>query len=179
MKRCPRCGQQYTDSDINFCLNDGELLSRLPAEEPYRSPFSGGSEDPPPTVMMNPPRVTNPTDWQAPAQPMAQWQPAGSPQPQFSPYIMTPTPNQTLAIVSLCLGIGSMTIGWCCSAGLAMGPGAIITGFIALSMMKKDPTLYGGRGFAIGGIVTGTLFLAIYLLIMILYLVGIIVGGIS
>lgn len=168
MKRCPKCSQTYTDSDINFCLNDGELLSRL-AEDTYRSPFS---EDPPPTVVMNPPRTTNPTGWQPPSQPMTQWQPAGSPQPQFTPYMMPASPNQTLAIVSLALGAGSMTVGWCCSMGLALGPAAIITGFISLSMIKKDPTTYGGRGLAIGGIVTGTIFLAIYILIMLLYLAG-------
>jgi len=87
------------------------------------------------------------------------------------------SPNQTLAGVSLGLGVSSLAIGWCCSSGLALGPAALITGFIALSQIKKDPAQYGGRGFAIGGIVTGAVFLSIYLLIMIIYGLAVIGGG--
>jgi len=50
----------------------------------------------------------------------------------------------------------------------------MITGFIALSQNKKDPEHYGGRGLAIGGIVAGAVYLAIYLVIMFIYLVSII-----
>ncbi len=87
------------------------------------------------------------------------------------------SPNQTLAGVSLGLGVTSLVIGWCCSSGLMLGPAALVTGFIALSQIKKDPTKYGGRGFAIGGIVTGTVFLCIYILIMIIYGLAVIGGG--
>ena len=87
------------------------------------------------------------------------------------------SPNQTLAIVSLGLGIGSLTIGWCCSLGLALGPAALITGFIGLSQIKKDPQKYGGRGLAIGGIVTGSVFLAAYILFIILYGAAMLLGN--
>ncbi|MGQ0540811.1 MAG: DUF4190 domain-containing protein [Blastocatellia bacterium] len=183
MKRCPRCGQTYTESDINFCLNDGELLSRL-VDEQINSPFSKEppptrfADDSPPTLMMNTPRVTNQSNWQAP-QPIQPWQPANVPQQQFTPCGMALSPNQTLAIVSLCLGIGSMTVGWCCSMGLALSPAALITGFIALSMIKKDPNKYGGRGFAIGGVVTGAVFLAAYLLFLFIYGAAILFGGLN
>ena len=81
-------------------------------------------------------------------------------------------PNQTLASVSLGLGITSLVIGWCCSSGMILAPGALVTGFIALSQIKKDPATYGGRGFAIGGVVTGAVFLVIYVLIFVIAMVA-------
>ena len=177
MKTCPKCNQTYTDENLNFCLNDGELLMVQSAGPSAGRPF----DDPPPTVMMNDARVTNPTNWQQPSAPPAAWQ-GQQPvyqQPQgFANYAMA-TPNQTLAIVSLGLGIASLIIGWCCSLGLALSPAALITGFIALSQMKKDPQKYGGRGFAIGGIVTGSIFLAGYLLFIVLYGAAILFGGLA
>src|SRR5260221_13610537 len=114
MKQCPRCNQTYSDDQLNFCLSDGELLTSF-AQAPTRY-----ADDAPPTVMLGEPRVTNPADWPASPQsgPPAQWQPSGMPQPQFGQYSMPLSPNQTLAIVSLGLGIGSVTIGWCCYLGV-------------------------------------------------------------
>ena len=146
MKQCPRCNKTYTDENLNFCLEDGELLFQMaPQPGAYR-------DDPPPTMIMNEARVTNPVSWQ-----------------QMGQYPMSMTPNQTLAIVSLCLGIGSVTIGWCCYIGVLLSPAALITGFIALSQIKKDPQSYGGRGFAIGGVVTGLVYIAVVVLLVILY----------
>ena len=48
MKICPTCQQTYTDDGLNFCLNDGAILSLM-----------SGQNAPPPTVLMNPPRPTN------------------------------------------------------------------------------------------------------------------------
>ena len=90
-------------------------------------------------------------------------------QQQYAQYPVRVSPNQTLAFVSLGLGIGSMTIGWCCSLGLLLSPAAIITGIIALMQVKNNPQTNGGRGFAIAGIVIGCVFLAAYLLFIIIY----------
>lgn len=173
MKRCPRCGQNYTDSAINFCLNDGELLSYLADDAPktiIRDSAPGFADDPPPTEFMNPPRVTRETNWPQHSPPVLYQDPQqGIQPPTFGHYPTTISPNQTLAIVSLALGIGSMTIGWCCSLGLLLSPAAMITGFIALSQIKNNPQTNGGRGFAIGGIVIGGIFLAAYLLFIIIY----------
>ncbi len=160
MKQCPRCSKTYTDENLNFCLEDGELLVQMaPQPGAYR-------DDPPPTVIMNEARVTNPVSWQQPsAQPPAVYQG----QQMMGQYPMSMTPNQTLAIVSLCLGVGSITIGWCCYIGVLLSPAALITGFIALSQIKKDPQANGGRGLAIGGIVTGLVYIAIVVLVVILY----------
>lgn len=48
MKICPNCQRTYPDDDLNFCLDDGAILSQA------------GGYDSPPTVRMNPPRSTAP-----------------------------------------------------------------------------------------------------------------------
>jgi Domain of unknown function (DUF4190) len=181
MKRCPRCGQTYTDGAINFCLNDGELLSYLADDEPqtlFQNAPSNTLDDSPATEFLNAPRVTRETNWPLQSQPMQQYQSPQQNVPQiFTQYPMSVSPNQTLAILSLGLGIGSMTIGWCCSMGLVLAPAALITGFIALSQIKKNPETNGGRGFAIAGIAVGSVFLALYLLVILLYGIGLLLGG--
>jgi hypothetical protein len=176
MKRCPRCGQTYTDENINFCLNDGELLSRQTAASSFEPSYRQGmAEDSPPTVVLDQARVTNPTGWSAPAGPPAQWQQPHPQQQAFYPYNIPAPASQTLGIVSLCLGLGSITVGWCCYIGILLGPAAIITGLIAMSQNKSDPARYGGRGLAIGGIATGAayiVFLVIFWLIYGLVLIG-------
>lgn len=167
MKQCLKCNQTYDDETLNFCLNDGEMLvQNYDSPRPY--------DESPPTVMMNDARATNPSNWQAPSAPPAVWQ--GQ---QVMQYPMSVSPNQTLAIVSLCLGISSVTIGWCCSLGLILSPAALITGFIALSQIKKDPQRNGGRGLAIGGISTGFVYLGVLVLIVIFYGAAILLGGLS
>ncbi len=167
MKQCPKCSKSYTDENLNFCLEDGELLLQMaPQPGAYR-------DDPPPTMIMNEARVTNPVSWQQPsAPPPAVYQ---GQQMMGQQYPMSMSPNQTLAIVSLCLGIGSVTIGWCCYLGVLLSPAAMITGFIALSQIKKDPNAYGGRGLAIGGIAAGAVFVVgiiLYFIIIVLMVAG-------
>ena len=170
MKTCTVCDQIYNDDNLNFCLSDGGLLKET-------------KDDAPPTIQMNQVRTTQPnwadqnpsTPWQN--QPFQQNSPYAPIQPnqQYAPMMMQNAPmvmqsqNQTLATVSMCLGIASVTIGWCCSTGLILSPAALITGFIALSQIKKDPRLNGGRGMAIAGIVTGSVYLGLLILILIIY----------
>lgn len=181
MKQCPQCGQTYSDTEINFCLNDGELLRYSVADDTPKTIFQNDPaafDDSPPTAVLNKPRVTQ-SDWPPQATPV-QWQGQQNyPQQQFGHYSMTVSPNQTLAAVSLGLGIGSLTIGWCCSLGLLLSPAALITGFIALAQIKKDPCANSGRGFAMGGIVTAAIFLACYILFIIIYGMAAIISGIS
>ncbi len=125
MKICSACNQTYTDENLNFCLNDGNLLSEL-------------KDDAAPTVMLNQARTTQP-NWENIGQPISPWQNQPLQQNQSYAPAMTQVQNQTLAIVSLCLGIASVTVGWCCSLGLLLSPAALITGFIALSQIKKNP----------------------------------------
>jgi hypothetical protein len=176
MKRCARCNRTYSDDSLNFCLEDGELLTHYADEEPTRSL----RDNPPPTMVMDPTRVTNPITWPQ-GQPAQQWQqaqPVHQPNYAFAPHpMMMRSPNQTLPLVSLCLGIGSMTIGWCCYIGFLLAPAALITGGIALSQIKKDPASFSGKGLAVGGMITGGVFLVLYILILVLYGAAIFLGN--
>lgn len=50
MKICPKCQKTYTDENLNFCLEDGAVLAQT----------GGGGDSLPATVLLNPPRPTNP-----------------------------------------------------------------------------------------------------------------------
>ena len=73
----------------------------------------------------------------------------------------------------------SVTIGWCCSFGILTAPVALILGIVALVQIKNDPARNGGKGFAIGGIVTSGLYFAGVGLIILLYGIGFLLSGIS
>lgn len=62
--------------------------------------------------------------------------------------------NKTLAIVSLVAGILGLTI---CCGGFLPNVLAIVLGFMAKGKATSDPANYGGRGLAVGGIITGVL----------------------
>ncbi len=171
MKKCPKCGQTYTDKDLNFCFNDGELLSYLAddAPRPENAERPSYADEPPPTEFMGAPRVTSETNW--PQSPPAVWQ-GNQPNVVNTPFSQFPThvsPSQTLAIVSLGLGVASLTIGWCCYSGFLLGPAALVTGFIALAQIRSDPERYGGKGFAIAGVATAAAFLVLMLLFILIY----------
>jgi type II secretory pathway pseudopilin PulG len=61
--------------------------------------------------------------------------------------------KQGLAIASLVLGVASIALSFFCIGFLLVIPG-IVTGIIALVKIKKEPARFGGKGLAIGGIVT-------------------------
>lgn len=173
MKRCPKCGQQYADPDLNFCLNDGELLMQPAGSiEPNFGKGAGFAEDAPPTVMINDPRATNPTGWPGASAP-APWQsqtPAYQPpQPQLSHF--TRSTDKTLPTVSLVLGIFSLVF-VCCYGGLWLGVPAAILGFMGMRNADSDPTKYGGRGMAIGGMVLGTITLILSIILILFGIVG-------
>lgn len=67
MKICPNCRKTYADDNLNFCLEDGSVLTMAPSE-------------PAPTVMMSQPR---PTDYTP-----------GGTAPQFNPQIQSSFGNQ-------------------------------------------------------------------------------------
>jgi hypothetical protein len=160
MKSCPKCNQNYSDENLNFCLNDGELLRQY--------------DDAPPTIIMDAPRVTNQTSWQQsqyqpPPEPLAPWQ-TQSPMGQNQSYgvaQMVRSPDQTLPTISLVLGILSLVM-ICCYGGIWLGLPAAIVGFLAMRNADSDPIQYGGRGLAIGGMVLGiiTFLMAIGFLIL-------------
>lgn len=151
MKQCPLCRQTYTDDNLNFCLNDGELLSVFGSEA------TGGrfADDSPPTIVLDPARRTNPAHWSASGQPPAQWH-----QPQYMQNAPFGSPgfsrsrDQTLPTVALILGIFSLPM-VCCMGGLWLGLPAAVVGFLGMRNADSDPNRYAGRGMAVAGMVLG------------------------
>ena len=151
MKQCPRCRQVYNDDQLNFCLNDGELLSAI-AGGGHGAP---ATDDSPPTLVLDPTRVTNPIGWQA-GQPI---EPFRSPSqsinaPSYATSLHSHKKDQTLPTVSLILGIAACLL-VCCSGGIWLGLPAAVVGFLGLRNTDNDPGRYGGRGLAIAGMVLG------------------------
>lgn len=172
MKRCPKCGQGYTESDINFCLNDGELLIQYTPDEPQTIfaddvPPTRFGDDSPPTVMMDRTRITNQTAWPQ-ASPPAPWQsqtPALQ-NPEYSVGGYTVSRDQTLPTIALLLGVAS-AIMVCCYGGIWLGIPAAIVGFLGMRNADSDPTRYTGRGMAIGGMVLGIITFLISMVIVV------------
>lgn len=76
--------------------------------------------------------------------------------------------NQTLAIISLVVGILSL---FCC-AWFVPGLAAVVMGFLARGKANSNPAQYGGAGFALGGIITGGISLILGLIVVVLYFLG-------
>jgi len=90
MKRCPSCNRSYTDTSLNFCLEDGTpLVADAPATPPpdpnvtMRYPPARDTAEPPPTEIYRPesPIISQPPPVTAPAPPQ-QWRPAPTSVPQ-------------------------------------------------------------------------------------------------
>lgn len=176
MKRCPTCNQTFTDEWLTFCTQDGTSLVDAGV-----SP-----QEPPPTLMAPamPPSVS-------PSEQPTLDLPGGSPPPaRFSapqslesgwnpppPPARVSAPQQSLAALSLVLGIVSVTVGWCCYFGVLTGPIAIGLGIYSLTQIKNNPTQYGGKGLAIGGIVTGGLYFVFVALIILIYGLSFLMSG--
>jgi hypothetical protein len=100
MKVCPRCQKTYTDDNLNFCLEDGSVLSQA------------GNAPMPDTVLINQPRATTPN--QPGGQPSGS-QPGAAPAwgsaPQ--PYSMQPAKksSKTWIWVLLIFGVLALVCG--------------------------------------------------------------------
>jgi hypothetical protein len=193
MKRCPTCDSTYTDETLSFCPNDGTPLQQ--SAEP-----STPSYDPMATIMAPPPSSTQnpstgfgeqPGGWGTPSDQSSGW---GTPPAQqygsgpvsppaqnwsggtggFQPppppgYPATGQKQQGLAIASLVCGILSIV----CCMGLFTGVPALIMGFMSMNKEKADPAHYGGKGLAIGGMITGavgTIFGTLWLILQLIAL---------
>jgi hypothetical protein len=151
MKICPNCQQQYPDENLNFCLNDGGALTNI--------------DEAAPTVLLNQARTTNETNW-ANQDPFAPWQNQPLQQQQNNPFQAPPQNmafaqpsyargnDQTLPTISLVLGILSLLL-ICCFGGFYFGIAAVIVGFIGMNNANNNPSVYGGKGLAIAGMILG------------------------
>lgn len=156
MKVCPVCNKSYQDESLNFCLNDGTTLTTL-------------GNEPPPTIVMENPRKTNPnfseyeSSFGNPNQQIYQ-------QPFAAPSVINKQ-DQTLPVISLILGVFGLVL-ICCYAGLPLGAAAIVTGYIGMNNANKDPMQYGGKGLAIGGLILGGIGVLINIVMILLIILS-------
>src|SRR5881275_2119370 len=94
MKVCPQCRKTYADDNLNFCLDDGTMLSQA----------GGGAM--PETVMMNQPRLTDP-------QPTIASQNISQPAPWNAPAPYAPPPRKSSKAWLWVLGIFVLLIVLC------------------------------------------------------------------
>jgi len=73
------------------------------------------------------------------------------PQPPVQPSYASSTPSSGLAVAALVCGILGLV--FCLPVGIA----GLVMGIIALVRTNREPEKYGGKGMAIGGIVTGAI----------------------
>lgn len=178
MKRCPTCNQTFSEGWLSFCTQDGTTLID----------DSVSKSEPPPTMLSSapPPPFSSPSqpgNWNAPSGGFGSG-PFPSPQPvqtgwQPPPSPAISAPKQGLAIASLIFGIFSMTLGWCCSLGLLSSPVAIVMGIVSLVQIKNNPNENTGKPLAIIGIVAGSLYLAVWVLIFLIWGFGTLLQGIK
>ena len=179
MKRCPACNQTFTDEWLTFCTQDGTALVAADT-----------SVIDPPVTLVNPSMPPSVSPLEQPtmdmpgksAPPPALYNPPQSPQAGFRPppppaYPMSKDKN--MALLSMILGIISITIGFCCYFGVLTGPVAIGLGAYALSLVKKDPNKYGGKGMAVAGIIMGALYFVFLILIILFYGLAALMGNLS
>lgn len=77
--------------------------------------------------------------------------------------------SKGLAIGSLVCGVLSCTI--CCSMGILLGPAALVMGFMAKKKAEESPSEFGGRGLALGGMISGAVGVLFGLGIILYYII--------
>ena len=180
MKRCPTCNREFTDPTLSFCIDDGTTLVRARSETQFESQPTALFSDPPPTMHMPPPaptkNVADPFTNRPPQPPPYGWA-SDSPQRWVAPPppIRPTSQQQTLAILSMILGLLAITFGWICG-GPVLGLFSVILGAVALMQIKSNPIQYSGRPFAFIGIFTGGLVLLFTVAMFVFWLVMMIVG---
>jgi hypothetical protein len=171
MKRCPVCNTTFDDPYLSFCPNDGTALLRMSPEEAHTVLMSSGRSNDPTATSPIPPPTPQPYSWANDAP--QQWTP---PPP---PALRGPaTPQQALAAASLILGILGITIGWLCG-GPFLALFAVVLGIVALVQNKKDPIRYGGKPMAWIGTLLGAVVLAIYIVIVAIWIIMMFAGAVS
>ena len=167
MKICQVCNQKYVDDNLNYCLNDGGILIFEADDAPPTVTFKRV-----PTTRQNWENFQTPTPWQnQPLQQNQTYQPLPPNQSHQQLARQIDGQNRTLPAISLVLGIFAILF-TCCWGGVPFGAAALVTGYLGLKNDGENPLQFGGRGLAIGGIVTGV----IGLLISIIFFIAIMAG---
>ncbi len=148
-------------------FKDPEPIVNEPVNDPFKPTPFGQQNEP-----FNQP--VKQSDWTPPPSPEPSWQNQniGQNTPFQPPPAGVGGQNQTLAIVSLVLGILSCL----CCFSILTGPAGLITGFIAKGKAENEPHLYGGRGLALGGMITGGIGTLLAIVVIILQVLGAFAG---
>ena len=77
--------------------------------------------------------------------------------------------TDTMAIVSLVLGLLSIPLHFCCYLGWPAGIVSIILGVIAVVRINGEPARYSGKGLAYGGIASSAIGFLIIVLLVVAY----------
>ncbi len=126
-------GQVRYDPQTGQPIQQQQPVYQQPAQQAYQQPAGQpmpGASAPAPMQQQQPPYYAQ---QQAPLPPMQR------------------KPDETLAIVSLCLGIASFFMGLFILASL---PGVIV-GHMAKKRIKNEPDKYGGASMATAGLIIG------------------------
>lgn len=116
---------------------------------------------PPPPGDGSQPPAQYPAPQQYPQAPQGQYAPA----PGYGqPYGAPPSKSNGLAITSLVLGIIALVTVWLPPLAIVLALVAVVLGFLA---MRKVPEA-GGRGLALGGLITGGLALLASIILLVL-----------
>lgn len=187
MKYCPQCNRQYTEPWITFCSDDGTMLIEelSPPVDPNWNPIIREPQVKTPSEMDTqwlPREPATPPAWVAPDERPPAWQP-GWQQPPAAPGWQPPPPpprpvnaqSQGLAIGSLITGVLGLMFG---CFGPIPGIAAVILGWLALKQIKTSPETTGGRPMAIIGIITGSLTIFFYGLLILWFVLAGVLGSI-
>ncbi len=134
-------GQVRYDPQTGQPIQQQQPVYQQPAQQAYQQPQQQAYQQPAGQPM---PGASAPA-------PMQQQQPPYYAQQQAPLPPMQRKPDETLAIVSLCLGIASFFMGLFILASL---PGVIV-GHMAKKRIKNEPDKYGGASMATAGLIIG------------------------
>ncbi len=141
-----------------------EPTSASKPEPAYQEPEVASNQSPFGQAASSSPFEQN--QWTPPPAPVSNWQnqEIGANTPFQPPVAAGSGQNQTLAIVSLVLGIVGIVI---CQL---TAPIALVTGFMARKKAMQNPNEYGGSGFALAGMITGAIGTLLFLLVIIYFI---------
>lgn len=138
-----------------------------PQSAKQSSPFGGSPFDQPPPFSQSNEPMNDPfqqNEWTPPPAPVAGWQDQGlGVNTPFQPPAAGGQ-NNTLALVSLVLGILSFVC-----LGILGGIPAIILGYMQRNKIKENPAEYGGGGMAMAGMILGGISVVLTVVIFVIY----------
>lgn len=134
--------------------------SSAPPSSPFDAPSPFGQPEP-----FNNAPVQESTGWSPPPAPVSEWgnQELGANTP-FQPPVAGGGQEQTLAIISLILGIFSFICG-----GILLAIPAIILAYMQKNNIKRDPARYGGGTMATIGMILGIVNSVLTVIILVIY----------